>query len=227
MTSFSKIINFLLRIKKRLLIYYFFYYINKLFNNLTSNIIHILNLIDFNTKNVDYGTKIYTNGRLILDIYPESKVKIGNNVSLISNSRRCTASNLYSPIKFKTFSETSEIIIGNNVGLNGTSITSRTQKICIGDNTMIAGNVTIMDSNFHNPWPPDKRLFFPGTQDDENVIIGKNCWIGLNSIILKGVNIGDNSVIGAGSLVLTDIPPNCLAAGNPAKVIKYYKDDKL
>jgi acetyltransferase-like isoleucine patch superfamily enzyme len=92
---------------------------------------------------------------------------------------------------------------------------------------MIAGNVIIMDSNFHNPWPPNERLFFSGPQNDENVIIGKNCWIGLNSIILKGVNIGDNSVIGAGSLVLTDIPPNCLAAGNPAKVIKYYPVDKI
>lgn len=68
------------------------------------------------------------------------------------------------------------------------------------------------------------RLIFSGPQNDKNVIIGKNCWIGLNSIILKGVSIGDNSVIGAGSVVVKDIPSNCLAVGSPAKVIKCYKE---
>ena len=153
------------------------------------------------------------------------KVKIGNNVSLISNRTRCTASSLYSPIKFKTFSETYEIIIEDNVGLNGISITSRSKKIIIGEGTIVAGNVIIVDSDFHNPWPPHNRLIFSGPQNDKNVLIGKNCWVGLNSIILKGVNIGDNSVIGAGSVVVKDIPPNCLATGSPAKVIKYYSNN--
>ena len=49
----------------------------------------------------------------------------------------------------------------------------------------------------------------------------------MNSIILKGVTIGDNSVIAAGSIVNRDIPPNCLAGGVPAKIIKYYSEDEL
>lgn len=211
--------------KRDLIVPYVCYYILKMANSTQKKTIHILNLVILNISNVDCGYNLYTHGRLILDVYPKSRIQIGNNVSLISNSKRCTASSLYSPIKLKTFSETSEIVIGDNVGLNGTSITSRSKKIIIGEGTILAGNVIIVDSDFHNPWPPHNRLIFSGPQNDKNVLIGKNCWIGLNSIILKGVNVGDNSVIGAGSVVVKDIPPNCLAAGSPAKVIKYYSND--
>ena len=59
-----------------------------------------------------------------------------------------------------------------------------------------------------------------GYENDKRVIIGKNVWIGMNSLILKNVTIGDNSIIGAGSVVVKDVPKNTIAAGNPAKVIK-------
>lgn len=67
----------------------------------------------------------------------------------------------------------------------------------------------------------------------DHVTIGNNCWIGANSVICPGVTIGDNTVIGAGSVVTKDIPANCVAAGNPCKVIRpigesdmkdYYRD---
>lgn len=54
----------------------------------------------------------------------------------------------------------------------------------------------------------------------DHVTIGNNCWIGANSVICPGVTIGDNTVIGAGSVVTKDIPANCVAAGNPCKVIR-------
>lgn len=57
----------------------------------------------------------------------------------------------------------------------------------------------------------------------DSVVIGKNVHVYTRSIILGGITIGDNSVIGAGSVVTKDIPANCFAAGNPAKVIKYFK----
>lgn len=91
---------------------------------------------------------------------------------------------------------------------------------------MIAPNVIIVDSDFHIPWPPETRLHYPGTEADGEINIGKNCWIGMNSIILKGVTIGDNSIIATGSVVIHNISADSLAAGIPAKVVKKY-DKKI
>jgi len=150
----------------------------------------------------------------------DTHIKIGNNVSLNSSSVRTTASSLYARIRLRTFGGGAKIIIGDGVGLNGTAITARSKTIKIGDGTMIAPNVTIVDSDFHALWPPESRLINPAPERDEDVSIGKNVWIGMNSIILKGVLIGDNAIIGAGSVVATDIPPDCIACGNPARAIK-------
>jgi acetyltransferase-like isoleucine patch superfamily enzyme len=184
---------------------------------------HWYNLIRLTITGVQIGKFFSTSGIIILDIFPQSRVIMGNNVSIISDSRRATASALAFPARLKTFSPTSEIIIGDNVGLNGTSITSRSKKVEIGSGTMIAPNVIIVDSDFHPPWPPENRLHYPGNEYDEEVKIGKNCWIGMNVIILKGVNIGDNSIIAAGSVVVKDVPSESLAAGVPAKVVKTYR----
>jgi len=66
-----------------------------------------------------------------------------------------------------------------------------------------------------------KNFMRQGVKTDQ-VIIGKNVWIGANSVILPGVKIGNNSVIGAGSTVIEDVPPYSVAAGNPAKIIRQY-----
>nr|WP_268998954.1 DapH/DapD/GlmU-related protein [Leptospira interrogans] len=78
-----------------------------------------------------------------------------------------------------------------------------------------------MDSSFHALWPPEGRLTNPDFESDDDVVIGNNVWLGSQVIVLKGVKIGDNSVIGAGSVVTKSIPENCLAAGNPAKPIRF------
>jgi len=85
---------------------------------------------------------------------------------------------------------------------------------------MIAPNVIIVDSDFHVSWPPEKRFDLIDSKQDKEIRIGRNVWIGANTIVLKGVTIGDNSIIGAGSVVVKDIPKNVLAAGNPAVVKK-------
>jgi acetyltransferase-like isoleucine patch superfamily enzyme len=106
------------------------------------------------------------------------------------------------------------------VSLNGTSIVARSKTVYIGEATMVAPNVTIMDSDFHPVALVENRVSLPGFSTDDGVRIGRNCWIGTRAIILKGVEIGDNSIVAAGSIVSRDIPAGVLAAGSPARVVR-------
>ena len=83
---------------------------------------------------------------------------------------------------------------------------------------MIAPNVIIMDHNGHVSSPLNERWI--KFDSPSEVIIGHDVWIGMNCIILKGVKIGAGSIIGAGSVVTSDVESGCLYAGNPAKKIK-------
>lgn len=83
--------------------------------------------------------------------------------------------------------------------------------ISIGDNCAISHDVTIMDSDAHE---------LSGSNKKSEVRIGNNVWIGSRVTILKGVNIGDGSVVAAGSLLTKDVPPGVLVAGIPAKIIR-------
>ena len=90
----------------------------------------------------------------------------------------------------------------------------------IGNDVMFGFNVTIIDSNFHDINPLKRRATkqWGGGIKTAKVIIGNNCWIGSNSLILKGVQLGDNSIVGAGSVVTKSFPENVIIAGNPAKI---------
>lgn len=123
--------------------------------------------------------------------------------------------------------------VGKNVYANSNLTLVDDTHIYIGDSTLIGPNVTI-DTAGH-PILPELR---EGVQYQFNlpVHIGKNCWIGANVCILPGVSIGDNTVIGAGSLVTKDIPANVVAYGSPCKVVReiserdrmyYFKDRKI
>ena len=109
--------------------------------------------------------------------------------------------------------------IGNNVGISNAIIVS-SKKIIIEDDVMIGGSVQIYDSNHHS-LNYNKRI---SNYDDDiktnPIILKKGCFIGVNSIILKGVTIGEKSIVGAGSVVTKSIPDNEIWAGNPAKFIK-------
>lgn len=104
--------------------------------------------------------------------------------------------------------------------------------IYVGDNTMLAPNVVLATAA--HPILPQLRS--QGYQYNLPVKIGKNCWLGAGVIVLPGVTIGDNSVIGAGSVVTKDIPANVVAVGNPCRVLRpisdrdkeyYYRNRKI
>jgi hypothetical protein len=87
-------------------------------------------------------------------------------------------------------------------------------KIEIGKGTYIAPNVGLITAN-HDLFNPDNHV--PG----ESIMIGKSCWIGMNSVILPGVTLGDHTVVGAGAVVTKSFPEgHCVIAGNPARVIR-------
>lgn len=121
------------------------------------------------------------------------------------------------------------IEVGKNFFANYNCTILDVGKVMIGDNCQLAPNVAIYTAG--HPVHPDSRnsMYEYGIP----VTIGNNCWIGGNTVICPGVHIGDNVVIGAGSVVTKDIPDWSIAAGNPCRVIRkitdadrkyYYKD---
>jgi len=159
------------------------------------------------------GARIWGTYRVL--IFEGGTIEIGERFRCVSSESRSLIT-LFSPVRLTVFGG-GKIRIGDNVGLNGTAITA-VKKISIGNETMIAPNAIIVDSDFHSPWPPDQR--WTSKAEGAEVTIGKRVWIGMNVLVLKGVTIGDNSIIGAGSVVTQDIEADCLAAGNPAKKVK-------
>lgn len=129
-----------------------------------------------------------------------------------------------------------KIIMGDYTRLGFNSCIRAVEKVYIGNYTAIANDVVITDNDNHPIDPVFRRKMKEDTLGGEmrawhnsahsEIVIGENVWVGEKSRIQKGVHIGDNSIIAAGSIVTHDIPANCIAAGIPAKVIKYIGDGK-
>lgn len=121
---------------------------------------------------------------------------------------------LYEGVKIR-IAKGAKLSIGHHTYLNRSATIDCTQEISIGNFCAISDNVQILDSDFHTIIHGSNTSHMSKT-----IRVGNHVWIGRSVIILKGVKIGDGSIIGAGSVVTRDIPPKCLAVGNPAKVIK-------
>lgn len=102
---------------------------------------------------------------------------------------------------------------------NGFSVIAEACQISFGEDCLVGHDVTIYDSDFH-PLSPSDRLTNKVTPKRAGVAIGKNVFIGSQSVILKGTDIGDGCVVAAGSVVSGIFPPSMLIGGNPAKVIR-------
>jgi len=94
--------------------------------------------------------------------------------------------------------------------------------ITIEDLVLIGSGVHIYTAN-HEFTDPEQPIFSQGHKPVQPVVVCKGSWIGANAIILPGVTVGQNSVVGAGSVVTIDVPPFTVVAGQPAKVIKRLK----
>src|SRR5436853_4659703 len=171
--------------------------------------------------NVEFGEGFYCESAQIFRKMVSKKpgaVVIGNHVSC------------YAGCSF-AIGENGRSTIGDFTLLNGALVMAE-ERIEIGSHCLISWNVGIADSDFH-PLAPAQRIidahalapFFkhrpprPALRTAP-VIISDNVWIGMNAIILKGVTIGENSVVAAGAVVTKSVPANVVVAGNPAVVTK-------
>ena len=137
------------------------------------------------------------------------RVAFGNDCLIISNAIK--------PVCIRTLTPQAEVSLGNHAGLNGTSIQCA-RRIRIGALSNVA-DAYITDSPAHS-LGKNRRQETIEDVPASPVTLGDNVWVSVQVVILAGVTIGDNSVIGACSLVREDVPPDVFAAGNPLRVIK-------
>ena len=142
-----------------------------------------------------------------LKITGPGTVIFGDNVNLWSFSE---------PNQFQTYDPKAKIIIGNNTRINGAIFQAR-EKITISNDCLI-GSAILIDNDFH-PLDPNKRREKTGIATSP-IKVESNIWIAGQTAILKGVKIGQNSVVGFRSVVTRDVASNTVVAGNPAKEIK-------
>lgn len=161
--------------------------------------------------NIYFGKKISFLGFAKFRNYPGGSITIGHNCSFLSKA----TSNLIGinrPCMVSTLTKNATITLGDGCGFSGTVI-GAFLRISLGKNVRCGANTLITDSDWHSD---DPRSGPP-----KEVIIEDNVWLGEGVKVLKGVIIGENTVIGAGSVVTKNIPANVIAAGNPCKIIKY------
>jgi acetyltransferase-like isoleucine patch superfamily enzyme len=150
------------------------------------------------------GSRVRLRGRPV--VVNDGRLIVGDRVQLVST---------VATLELAT-AEGGTIEIGSRTLVNYGTAISAGELVRIGPRCLIGTHVIMMDNDFHRI-EPDRRLARP---DSRPILIGENVWIGARCIIMGGVHIGDDSVIGAGSVVTRDIPSRSVAAGNPARVLR-------
>ena len=192
------------------------HYFNVAAIRLSSMVWKVINYFSAYWWRVNIGGRCVFRGTTIFRLLPGSKITIGRRCAFNSN-HRSNLIGVYSPCMISTISRCARIEIGEGCGFSGTVI-GAALSIKLGRNVRCGANTLITDSDWH---ADDSR-----TGADKPVEIGNNVWLGYGVKVLKGVKIGDNSLIGAGSVVTRDIPANVIAAGNPCRVIKIIENEK-
>jgi acetyltransferase-like isoleucine patch superfamily enzyme len=167
---------------------------------------------------ISVGSRVQFYGMPIVTKFDASKIEVGDDCVICSRSDS-TDLGVNHPVILRTLRKGAEIVIGSHTGISGGSICAAV-RVEIGRECLIGANVTIVDTDFH-PLKSDSRRY--NTNQEEiaasAIYIEDNVFIGAGVIILKGVRIGKNSVIGACAVVTKNIPNNSVVAGNPAIII--------
>ncbi len=176
-------------------------------------------------QNISLGKKLTCLGKPIVTIVKGASISIGDESVLCSRSIQ-TALGVNHAVVIRAIKSGAVLSIGSKVRMSGVTICAAT-KIVIGNRCVIGANATIVDTDFHsmNPLVRSSGKDFADAIS-KPVIIGKDVFIGGNSIILKGVTVGDGAVIGSNSVVTKNIPAGIIVAGNPAKPIGVVKSSQ-
>ena len=167
---------------------------------------------------VKHGKKLKLRGNAFIYNHRGASIALGDNVT-VNSSFFSNLAGLYQRSVIVTRRAGASIKIGNNVGMSGVTMYARVG-ITVGDNTLIGANTKILDNDFHPLDVQSRNANDQAAIACKEVVIGNNCFIGCNAIILKGTVLGDGCVVGAGSVVSGEFPANSVLAGNPAKIIK-------
>lgn len=179
-----------------------------------------LNLFRFRMYGVEYGKHCVVHGKLYINLFSTAKLRIGDNLYFSSGwGINALCANRRGMI-YAT--ENATITIGNNVGMSSTVLWAH-KSITIGNHVKIGGNCILIDTDSHNKDYMIRRGQYTDWGVAEPIVIEDDVFVGMNCLILKGVTIGARSIIAAGSVVTKSIPADCIAGGNPAKVIKSLK----
>lgn len=185
----------------------------------------VINTPSIIRNKVSVGNKVHFRGCVFFKTVGRNKkssIVIGNNVNINSS---LSADPIGGDTRTILYTRHDGVIkIGDGVGLSNTTIVAESF-VVIGEYTNIGGSTKIYDTDFHSI---DSRVRLNGDKDIKSspVTIGERVFIGGHCLILKGVTIGNDSVIGAGSVVTKDVPSGEIWAGNPARFIrKIYKNE--
>lgn len=198
--------------------------IGKLSRNLKTYYLHhrSVNYCRRHGVNLPKNGKIQFSGPIHWSIGRGAKVSFGENFTSYSDSQFRCDDHTHSIFHIGAGAT---LKIGNNSGINNASI-SCYNSITIGDYVKIGTGSRIMDTNWHsiNWWERMNPATDMTNGQTAPVTIGNHVWLGANVLVMKGVTIGDRSVVSAGSIVTKDIPAGEVWGGNPAKFLKKLKE---
>ena len=172
----------------------------------------------FAVHRIPWGKRWRFYGIPIIQKHRGSNMAFGDGLGLRS-SLRSNPLGPNHPVIFCTWKPGATLEIGENFAMTGGTICAAA-RITIGNNVTVGANSTIIDTDFH-PLSQSERSIHPDHGTANPIFIEDNVFIGMNCLVLKGIRIGNGSVIGAGSVVTKDIPSEVVAAGNPARIIRH------
>ena len=174
----------------------------------------------FKRMGVRFGSNMMVIGKV--PIIGPGKITIGDNFIMTSGEH---VSAIISNLQGSLFTSSADATITINVGMSSTRIWVH-NRLAIGNNVKVGGDVLIIDTDSHelnymvrNGSSPSGNVWGE-TIKSSPIVIEDDVWIGAQCIVLKGVTIGARTIIGAGSVVAKSIPADCIAAGNPCRIIK-------